>query len=190
MKRNKKNKKQIIRKLLNKYRWLRVYDRNGHYYRDVAWLYNDYPKGWAKALLPLMIQDIHKELCYTGDVGRFRILDCKEKYGEMRCDHNGQCSYKVDEIIMKYAYLSHYTCTICGRSGMMVNSGWIIPMCKSCFDKRGYKKPYEEMTDPDDYFEPVFEVKIYNKSGVETREYDVTDIVKRMKPKYRQEINL
>ena len=55
------------------------------------------PKGWYKELVPNMIEELVKVLGpYVFD---FEVLQCKEKYGSIRCYYNiTNQQYKINEV--------------------------------------------------------------------------------------------
>ena len=174
-----------INKRMRKYPWLAYvkWDRRTQTHKRSK-DYTEYmcmPKGWRKAFGDLMLEDIDKALIKAGIKDVYCVEQIKEKYGELRW-YDYPYPPELDKIISKYAYLSGYTCILCGKPGKMLKHGWISPYCKSCFSKF-FGSVYEECVDMTP-FDPIFVIHRLD----EDEHIDVTDVIKRMKPKYRQEI--
>lgn len=94
------------------------------------------PKGWRKAFGIQMCKDIKEALLKKGGrklLRRYRIIDIKEKYGELRWYDNG--SFKeLEDIIDKYADLSAKTCIVCGKPAVWMTDyrDWASPYCDDC----------------------------------------------------------
>ena len=91
------------------------------------------PQGWWKTFGEMMCEEIQREIDNSNL--NLIILECKEKYGELRVYYaNG--NKKIDDIIEKYAIISQHVCISCGKPDVYIlNFGWIEPMCKECYDK-------------------------------------------------------
>jgi len=92
---------------------------------------DDMPAGWRKAFGEQMCQEIMDELVASNLVDEYRILQIKEKYGELRWYDNG-ATRKVYDIIEKYTDLSSRTCIACGKPAKWFTRGWIMPFCEEC----------------------------------------------------------
>ena len=84
-----------------------------------------------------MCEDLRKILINKKYLDKYKILDIKEKYGNLRISDNGHFM-EMDDIFTKYETLSEYICCDCGKPDIsIVNSmGYIQPLCKDCFSKR------------------------------------------------------
>ena len=93
------------------------------------------PRGWRKAFGESICREIKEELIKHKYLNRYRILQIKEKYGELRWYDNGTpVKSKVHDIINKYTELSRNTCILCGRPAKIINNnGWYEPICDICF---------------------------------------------------------
>lgn len=89
------------------------------------------PKGWRKSFGIQMCKDIAKQLRKEHYLYKYRILDIKEKYGELRWYDNGH-SINISHIIDKYTLLSSKTCINCGNPAKWISLGWINPYCDNC----------------------------------------------------------
>lgn len=89
------------------------------------------PIGWRKAFGLQMMKELKSALKRTHSMKVFRIMDIKEKYGELRFYCNGY-NDDIDDIIYKYSYISRYTCISCGKPAHFISKGWISPYCRDC----------------------------------------------------------
>lgn len=104
------------------------------------------PEGWYKNVVPNMVNELVNVLGpYIFD---FEVLQCKEKYGEIRIYWTwADGSYrdpetnwdemrdKIDIILRKYEAISFLTCVECGTEATKYSDGWILPYCEKCFSK-------------------------------------------------------
>ena len=97
------------------------------YNYDYTWL--DYVDiGWKTIFLE-MCEEIQQVLEFE-DI-EFKILDIKEKYGEMRVYYAGG-NDKIQSIISNYTDMSKYICIECGAPAKYILSYWYRPYCKNC----------------------------------------------------------
>lgn len=90
------------------------------------------PDGWRKAFGIQMCQELRETLLKEGGykfLRSYRILQVKEKYGELRwyC-HPG--THEIYNVINKYEELSRNTCIICGEPAKYRTISWINPVCE------------------------------------------------------------
>lgn len=114
---------------------------------------DDMPDGWWIAFGEQMCEEIREALIEDGDLDRWRIMQLKEKYGEMRLYDNGHnIGSRVPDIIEKYAAISRRTCIVCGKPATRVTLGWISPFCDKCCINCGNGKsmPIDEFYREDD----------------------------------------
>ena len=96
------------------------------------------PDGWRKSIVPRLVNELVDVL--GSHINDFIILDCKEKFGELRVYwynenplHNDDLLHnKIEEIIGKYELISRKTCVKCGRFATTQSMGWILPFCSGC----------------------------------------------------------
>ena len=94
---------------------------------------DDMPDGWRRAFGLRMCEDLRNALIDDNDLDRWRIVQMKEKYGELRLYDNGhKIGSTVPMIIDRYAKLSVITCIQCGAPATRVTTGWISPYCDKC----------------------------------------------------------
>lgn len=91
------------------------------------------PTGWRKAFGVQMCKEIKEALLHVGGrklLHEYRIVDIKEKYGELRW-YDAFSVPEVDKIIYKYTYISQRTCIVCGRpaTGYTPIEYWKSPYC-------------------------------------------------------------
>lgn len=113
------------------------------------------PKGWIKAFAKPMLEDFAKVMREENlDMNEVRIIDVKEKYGSLRwywgCTH---CSKKLDELTTLYEYVASAFCARCGDHPVMMTEGYILPLCKHCWED--WKKQ-DTFTGDDKKFTPEF----------------------------------
>ena len=134
--------------LIPRYDWseeiIEDYDYTSTYLDDI-------PIGWKKAFGEMMCEEIKQELIRCNYLNEYRILQIKEKYGELRWYDNGTpINCKVPEIIDNYSMLSQNICIVCGKPDVPITrNGWISPYCKECFTTPSdwYKKEYPDEID-------------------------------------------
>lgn len=126
--------KQYNKELCEKYPFLEYDDE----YLG-TWL-DDIPDGWRLAFGIEFCEELRNELIKYDFLEKFRILQLKEKYAEMRCYSNGYpAGSKVDEIIEKYTDLSRTICINCGKPATYYSLGWILPYCLDCIGDLPHK---------------------------------------------------
>ena len=105
------------------------------------------PEGWRKAFGNMMMEELREVLIEENFLDGFRILEIKEKWGELRLYTNYH-NDKIERIIKKYTTLSRNICILCGKPDThMTYSGWYSPVCEECHEKtdRDEKTPYSEI---------------------------------------------
>ena len=192
--------------LIPKYEW------NGEIIEDYDYIstnLDDMPDGWRKAFGEMMCEEIKQELVRCNYLNEYRILQIKEKYGELRWYDNGTpIDCKVPEIIDKYSILSQNICIICGKPDVpIINNGWISPYCKKCYTtpSNWYKEEYPDKidewiefhTDEWNYFNNKDDNNIMPNSyivekwskekGDEEITYDISETANKIRAKWRNE---
>jgi len=192
--------------LIPKYEW------NGEIIEDYDYIstnLDDMPDGWKKVFGEMMCEEIKQELVRCNYLNEYRILQIKEKYGELRWYDNGTpIDCKVPEIIDKYSILSQNICIICGKPDVpIINNGWISPYCKKCYTtpSNWYKEEYPDKidewiefhTDEWNYFNNKDDNNIMPNSyivekwskekGDEEITYDISETANKIRAKWRNE---
>lgn len=91
------------------------------------------PDGWRIAFGEKMCEEIREALIEDGDLNSYRVVEIKEKYGDLRWYDNGcRVGSRVHDIVRKYEQLSAKTCAVCGKPATQVTLGWILPLCDDC----------------------------------------------------------
>ena len=112
----------------------------------------DLPEGW-KLLFLQMCEDIRKAST-SAELQSLRIIQVKEKFGEIRCYFGGG-NTAIDTIIDNYSYVSGYICRSCGNIATVVSQSWISPWCNIC--KRAIQDKMAPIT-----YEPIRKVTYYS----------------------------
>lgn len=123
--------------LCRRYPFLRPWNRfSGKLVRPYDYSYTELdalPTGWYKRFGLLMCKELRSALIGDDDLDRWRIVQIKEKYGELRLYDNGHnINSAVPSIINKYTLISRYTCVCCGNDATKVTLGWVLPYCDDC----------------------------------------------------------
>lgn len=125
------NNKELCEKypfLLPHNRWTDEISKNFDYsYTEL----DSMPDGWRKAFGLQMCEELKQALLKINKVEEFRIVQIKEKFGELRFYTNWTTD-DIEAIINKYTKLSRKTCIICGKPATVITTGWISPFCNSC----------------------------------------------------------
>lgn len=87
------------------------------------------PEGWRKTFGIQMCKEIKQILKQNKSLYSYRILQIKEKYGELRW-YDENTTNEIQDIIAKYSYISRYTCIDCGKPAHYLSVGWICPYCQ------------------------------------------------------------
>ncbi len=91
------------------------------------------PDGWRKAFGKQMCDEIREALIEDGCLKNWRILQIKEKYGELRIYDNGHREgSRIPDILSKYESISGKTCIHCGAPSTHMTTGWYLPVCNRC----------------------------------------------------------
>lgn len=131
-----KRRRLVNKKLIKKYPWLKPYNVwTGKIWKDynyeTTWADN-LPSGWRKAFGDMMFEEIDEVLKRTNTT--IYITQIKEKYGQLRFYCNAH--QEVQDIIEDYSRLSENICIVCGKPDVpMLDTGWIFPVCKECFER-------------------------------------------------------
>ena len=94
-------------------------------------------KGWEKIYMPLFeyIEEYNKG---KDEEHQIRVLQVKEKYGELRF-YTNFCTKELSDMIDKAEEESLHTCEICGKPCESIEKhGWIYTMCDECLKKHSY----------------------------------------------------
>ena len=92
---------------------------------------DEMPNGWRDAFGEQMCQEIKDDLVRSGLLYRYRVMQIKEKYGQLRWYDAVSTQKIASEIIPKYEKLSKHTCIRCG-SPAIVRVDRIYPYCYEC----------------------------------------------------------
>ena len=179
------------KKLIEKYPFLKPRNVwNDEEIEDYDYSYtilDDMPEGWKKRFGEELCEDLKEELEKCNYLDKYRIVQLKEKYSSMRLyDGGSPRESHVQEIIDKYEHISGRTCVCCGKFPVPVtDAGWILPICKECFEKKvNVNGPYEKYVVDDSEFNPIMKITTYSRDeGENVVEYDTSDIIERITKK-------
>ena len=144
----KKQRKLKNKKLCKRYPFLIQRDWRGEPF-DYEFTYlDDMPEGWKRAFGIDMCEDIRRVLIKGNYLNKYRVVQVKEKYGDLRWYDNGAPSSiyrELQDIIYKYEELSYRTCICCGRPATKISLGWISPFCDKCAGKLNERVKFKEI---------------------------------------------
>lgn len=89
------------------------------------------PIGWQRLFFQ-MCEDIRQPLIDADCLDKFRFIQIKEKYNEMRCYHF-DAPEEVFNIIRKYEQMAYYVCTKCGKPATYETQGYFASYCDDCW---------------------------------------------------------
>lgn len=99
---------------------------------DYSWTeLDDLPDGWRVAFGEQICEEIARVLEKNGRLKEYRILQIKEKFGELRWYDKG-ATQEVNDIKEKYILKSSHICINCGKPATIITKGWIFPYCNDC----------------------------------------------------------
>lgn len=134
------------RELCERYPFLLPRDWEGEVPEDYDYSYtwlDEMPTGWRIAFGEQMCADIMKALEKDPHADEYRILQIKEKFGELRW-YDSHCTPEINKIIKHYTELSQKICINCGKPAVWNSIGWVSPYCDDCARKnRWYPKVFE-----------------------------------------------
>ena len=175
----KKELKKHNQKLIQKYPFLMPDVAN----YDYTWneLESGMPKGWWKRFGIPLCEDLREVLVKNDCIDKYRIMQVKEKYGQLRI-------YALDEPeewrdhMWAWEYISEHTCVNCGKFPIaMINDAWISPWCDKCFIekemsrnciKEDAEKRLEEIKD-DSKLRKTLTINTYSKEGDTVHKIDL-----------------
>ena len=94
---------------------------------------DDMPDGWRKAFGEELCEAIREELIKAGLLDQYRVIQIKEKYGELVWyDSHGNDTIRRS-ILRQYTQRSRHVCLECGQPATKRSVGWwIAPWCDTC----------------------------------------------------------
>lgn len=196
MTKSKKKKKRLqvkIKKLIKMYPWL--IPRNvwtGKVVKDYDWTWHEFEAmgpGWWKAFGLMLCEEIQQELHKFDFVNKFSLLQVKEKFGGLRIYNNGAPG-NIHRITDKYEQISQNVCYNCGKPDVAItNAGWLLPLCKECFEKEEWHKcKYEDVIDPEtpNQIPDSYTVRHYSKDGDWDETIDISDTVNEIRRQWQK----
>ena len=175
-------------KYIEKYPWLRTLNLYTGKVENQYDAMDDMPDGWRIAFGDMFCEEMDAAIKKENAVDEFYISQLKEKFGALRVYPSGTTP-EISSIIRKYEFLSHYICAHCGKPDVyMTNTGWILPLCKDCYDKNvNYAKKYEDVID--DESSPIMPNVLkyrkysnaYGEKGWKDFEEDISETVNKIR---------
>jgi len=106
---------------------------------------DEMPRGWKIAFGEMFCEELRDELLKYKFLEEYRVIQVKEKFGQLRWYDNGSpVGSKIEDIIDKYSVLSENICICCGKPDVpMCGDYWISPFCKECYLKDDYNTEEE-----------------------------------------------
>ena len=116
-------------------------------FNDKMWEVDFLYDGWQK-FAPQMMDELFNALGpYVED---FEVRQIKEKYGSLTVYWGWKCRDYTDEenndrkeiddavknIVEKYRKISDHTCVQCGGKATLLSTGWVLPFCSDCYDRK------------------------------------------------------
>jgi hypothetical protein len=117
-------------------------------FNDKMWEVYFLYEGWQKTFVPQMMDELFDVLgSYVED---FEVHQIKEKYGSLTVywgwkhrDYTDKENNDIKEIdgavksiIEKYRTISDHTCVQCGGKAVLLSTGWVLPFCNDCYDRK------------------------------------------------------
>lgn len=148
-KRIKKKQRQLKnKKLCKRYPFIALRNwRTDEPFYDFTYL-DDMPTGWRKAFGKDMCEEIRRVLVKANYLNKYRVVQVKEKFGQLRWYDDGAPSSiyrELQDIIYKYEEISERTCIRCGRPATKISLGWISPWCDECAEKFSDRIDFKEI---------------------------------------------
>lgn len=88
------------------------------------------PRGWYTLFLQ-MCEEIRQSLLASGKLYDFCFLQVKEKFNQLTCYTSGETE-EVQKILAKYAKMSRYVCSKCGKPAVYETTDYILSFCNEC----------------------------------------------------------
>lgn len=116
-------------------------------FNDKMWEADFLYDGWQK-FVPQMMDELFNALgSYVED---FEVRQIKEKYGSLTLywgwkhrdytDEENNDRKEIDDavkiIVEKYRKISDHTCVQCGGKAVLLSTGWVLPFCNKCYDRK------------------------------------------------------
>lgn len=179
------------KELIDKYYWLKpISSWTGEELSKYDYSFtilDEIHKGWKIAFGDLIAEDIQKVLD-ENDIKDFKILEAKEKFGELRLYHNG-APEEINRIIHAYATASKNICFKCGKPDVAQSKGyWIWTCCTQCYEKAPISKnrKYEDEFGEKEY-EPMQEAYSYRQFSEGGYKYycnDISEYITKIRKRY------
>lgn len=145
-------------------------------------LLDSMPCGWRRAFGRQLLEELREELVKWKYLDQYRVVQIKEKYGQLRWYDNGSPNGSdIENIISRYSVISENVCILCGKLDVpMVMGYWILPVCRNCY--RG-DKPYDEIADIEhSKIKESYVINIMSNGNMIPTTYDTSKSVAKIRP--------
>lgn len=154
-------------------------------------LAEDFPRGWWKAFGVMMCEELREELLKYNFLDKYRFVQIKEKYGQLRAYDNGYPEgSNVSDIIGKYSVLSENICMHCGKPDVpMLNmGGWFSPYCPDCYKHINIKGAYEDYVCKDDpgKMSDTYRYTRFSKDGEDHVVIDISETANKIRENWNK----
>lgn len=133
--------------------------------------FDEIPQGWDKLFLQLC-EDIRQPLIDADYLDKYRLLQVKEKFNELRVYDQGvpEAAAVVERIIDKYSMMARYVCTVCGKPATYETHGYIASYCDDCWKDYVLHDKGEWIK-----FKPEYTVRRFSQEGTVTETISFED---------------
>lgn len=189
---NSVDKKIENKQLVEKFPWLRPFDFFGNEIENYDYSFtilDEIPEGWKIAFGELLAEDIQKVLDEQ-NIDDFKVLQIKEKYGELRLYHNS-APKEIDKIIHAYSTASANICFHCGKPDVTQSKGyWIWTCCTQCFNKlpMAQHRKYEDEFGDNEY-EPMqdeYYYSMFSEKGTIHCSENISEYTTKIRKRYEE----
>lgn len=145
--------------------------------------------GWKLLFGEGLLKEIKQVLIKDDILNQIYIKQLKEKFGELRI-YTNYGSEELYKVIDKYTTISSNVCYKCGKPDVpMVNTGWICPECRECFEKKNRfqisKLTYDEMASTENRIPDFYTIRTYNAdNGYTSKKYTIRSTADKLRKRW------
>ena len=186
---------QPYRKLRNRilskrYPWLIPYDgwaEDSHKKYNYSYLmWEPDEGGWSKSFFYMMMEDIRRVAKRNGIIKNLHVAEQKEKWGQLVFDLYGYDD-DISQIVNAYTTASGNICASCGEPDVgYYKKGWILPVCKKCYNYHSNALPYDETISNDRRMSNWYEYSQWDDKKEQWIHYkiDITNTTNKIRRKW------
>lgn len=152
------------------------------------------PLGWVDAFGQMLVDEINSVAEDS------HVVEAKEKFGELRItiaigndddyfNRNKAVDWdEIERITDKYKALSRNICIGCGKPDVhIVDTAWIYPCCKDCFEKHvSSAKKYEDVICDNGVMADSYKITRWSDEGYERVEFDISETAKKIRERWAE----